>query len=148
MYIIIIGLAVLFLIELYVVISGGINTHKGMKKTEDTSESYNIETTGHNTYSVSLTLYDGGEFKLYLRSDKELKRTQLYALLAKLEAEKNIKSGVFSLNSETFELTEVVEQKTRDNIINLEKMRDVNNENATSVKDTDIELNRYSRYIN
>lgn len=148
MYIIIVGLAVLFVIGLCAAILGNINTYKDMKKTEDTNESYNIETTGHNTYSVSLILYDGREFKLYLRSDKELRRTQLYALLAKLEAEKNIKSGVFSLNSETFELTELAEQETRDNIINLEKMRDVNNENATSIKDTDIELNSYSRYIN
>lgn len=149
MYIIIIGLAIWVGIGFYVAISNDVDTHKGTKKTGDTSEIYNIETTGHNTYLVNLTLYDGREFKLYLKSDKELKKTQVYALLAKLEAEKNIESGVFRLNSETFELTEVTEEETMNNIINLEKMRDVNNENATSVKDTDIEVTKsYSRYIN
>lgn len=111
-------------------------------------EPYDVKLVGKNTYQTVLKLAGGRDIEIFLKSDKELKKTQVFPLLAKLEIEDDIKSGVYEVDSETFKIKESKLENT-DNIINLERVRDINNENAISIKDTDIELNKsYSVHIN
>lgn len=111
-------------------------------------EHYDVKLIGKNTYTTVLKLVGGREIELVLKSDKELKKTQIFPLLAKLEAEDTIKSGIYDVDSTTFQIRES-KLTSSDNIISLEKLRDINNESAISVKDTDIESSKsYSIHVN
>lgn len=117
------------------------------KEDREKYKAYNISEFKHNIYKVTMVLKGGRDLELYIKSDRALKDKQLEVLMLKLEAEDKVKSGVYELDSKTYELNRVssIEEAEVD-ILRLEKMYDVNNENAVSIKDTDIEVNERKGY--